>query len=420
MTVLRPWTATDTTAPELFARNARDCPDHPALTDSSGAATRTWTWAQAHDEVTRLAAGFADLGLQPGQTALVMMSNRAEHWLADAAATRLGAVPGSVGLRHSSAEALLLARHSRARVVVAEGADQVWRWSSAMRDPTAPAHVVVVDPAAVPAGDPRFLSWEELRRRGERRLLAEPDAVDRHRGAITPDRPAALLYTGTEHCVVLTHRNLVHAASALRHIAGIPRHAAMICGHSPSDLLARTTGFHAAVHNADHVHLHPDAPQAASALPRVRPPAFLGAPEVWADLAARIGPSADPRRLRARLGLDRLAWAAAGPAPLAPAVVDRFAAVDIALRQCWGTAETTGFATAGHAGADRPGTAGRALPGVEVRISGDGEILVRGPVVCAGHLQPDGLIRPVTDAEGWLRTGDAGALDADGYLVVRR
>lgn len=58
------------------------------------------------------------------------------------------------------------------------------------------------------------------------------------------------------------------------------------------------------------------------------------------------------------------------------------------------------------------------MPGVEVRIADDGEILVRGPVVCPGHLQPDGVIKPATDAEGWLRTGDAGSLDDDGFLVV--
>ena len=425
MGVPQPWAAAalETTAPALFAQNARDCPDRPALTDFSGTATRTWTWAQAHEEATRLAAGLADLGLQRGQTALLMMGNSAEHWLADAAATRLGAVPGSVRRNHSSAEALFLARHSRARVVVVDGADQVWRWSPALREQTALAHVVVVDPGAVPAGDPRFLSWEELRRRGDRRLRAEPDLVERHRRAITPDQPATVLYTGIgaadQKCVVLTHRNLAYTAAALHQVTGIPRHAATICGRAPLHLAERMTGIYAALHNAAHVHLHPDPARAVAALPRIRPPAFLGTPQLWAELADRIDGVPDPQRLRARLGLDRAIWAACGSTPVAPAVLDRFASVDVTIRQCWGTAETTGFATADHAGAGRPGTAGQVLPGVEVRIADDGEVLVRGPIVCAGHLQPDGLVKPVTDADGWLRTGDVGALDDDGFLVIR-
>ncbi|WP_263399751.1 AMP-binding protein [Saccharopolyspora pogona] len=86
--------------------------------------------------------------------------------------------------------------------------------------------------------------------------------------------------------------------------------------------------------------------------------------------------------------------------------------------ELWGMTETTGCVTTHHAAADRPGTVGRAVPGVEVRTAADGEVLVRGPLVCAGYLQPDGAIRPAADAGGWLRTSDVGVLDADGYLTL--
>ncbi|MFD0491046.1 AMP-binding protein [Saccharopolyspora spinosporotrichia] len=423
-------TALETTIPSLFSRNADEHPEHPALTDHRGGGTRTWTWGQAGTEVETIAAGLCALGLQRGQTMLTMMSNRAEHWLADVAATHLGAVPATVRGNHAGDHVLYLARHSRARVVVVEGADQVGRWSSALREPTAIEHVVVLDRAAVPSGDPRFLTWEALLSHG-RRLLAEDRAiVARHRESLTPDRPATILYTterAREHeCVVLTHRNVGYAAAALEHITGIPRHANTICYRPLTDAADRMLGMYSAIHGASHVHLCADAAHAATALPELRPAAFFGAPRVWAELAADAESVAPHRpataqarqRLRARLGLGDVVWASSGPAPLEPGVLDLFASLGVDIRQSWGTAETSGFATANHAGASRPGTAGRGMPGVEVRIADDGEILVRGPVVCPGHLQPDGVIKPATDAEGWLRTGDAGSLDDDGFLVV--
>ncbi|QUH04775.1 AMP-binding protein [Saccharopolyspora erythraea] len=432
MGVSQSWAATalETTIPSLFSRNTKEHPEHPALTEHRGGSRRTWTWGQAGAEVDTIAAGLRSLGLQRGQTMLTMMSNRAEHWLADVAATHLGAVPATVHGSHASDHVLYLARHSRARVVVVEGADQVGRWSSALREPTAIEHVVVMDREAVPAGEPRFLTWEALLSLGRRLLADDPGTVARQRESLTPDRPATILYTTErareDKCVVLTHRNIGYAAAALERITGIPRHANTICYRPLTDAADRMLGMYSAIHSAAHVHLCADAARAAAALPELRPAAFFGAPRVWEELAAdaesvaphRMSTAQARRRLRARLGLGEVVWASSGSAPLEARVLELFASLGVDIRQSWGTAETSGFATANHAGASRPGTAGRGMPGVEVRIADDGEILVRGPVVCPGHLQPDGVIKPVTDADGWLRTGDAGSLDEDGFLVV--
>src|SRR5690606_13751420 len=112
------------------------------------------------------------------------------------------------------------------------------------------------------------------------------------------------------------------------------------------------------------------------------------------------------RRLRARLGLDRASWPASGAAPIDRELLELFSSFGLDIYELWGMTETTGCVTTNRAGAHRPGTVGQPVPGVEVRTSDDGEVLVRGPLVCAGYLEPDGAIRPATDADGWLHTGD--------------
>ena len=126
----------------------------------------------------------------------------------------------------------------------------------------------------------------------------------------------------------------------------------------------------------------------------------------------------DAQRARARLGLGRTVLPATGTGRIDLDVLEQFSGIGLEICQLWGLAETTGCATTNHSGGRRTGTVGRAMPGTQVRIAADGEVLVRGPLVCAGYLEADGMIRPVTDADGWLPTGDVGVLDADGYLTI--
>jgi long-chain acyl-CoA synthetase len=100
------------------------------------------------------------------------------------------------------------------------------------------------------------------------------------------------------------------------------------------------------------------------------------------------------------------------------AVLEFLASLGMVVTEVWGLSETTGAATLSTPFAFAPGAVGRAGPGVEVRVAEDGEVLVRGPLVFLGYLQEDGTIRPDTDADGWLATGDIGELDGNGLLSI--
>jgi long-chain acyl-CoA synthetase len=124
------------------------------------------------------------------------------------------------------------------------------------------------------------------------------------------------------------------------------------------------------------------------------------------------------RPLRERLGLTRVRWAGTGAAPIAPQVLEFFWAIGVPVRELYGQTEGTALATFTPEDDVRIGCVGKALPGVELRIADDGEILVRSDGVFAGYYRNDDATRAAIDAEGWLHSGDVGDLDADGFLKI--
>jgi long-chain acyl-CoA synthetase len=124
------------------------------------------------------------------------------------------------------------------------------------------------------------------------------------------------------------------------------------------------------------------------------------------------------RPLRERLGLARIRWAGTGAAPIAPKILEFFWAIGVPIHELYGQTEGTALATFTPAGRARLGSVGIALPGVELRIAPDGEILIRSPGVFAGYYRNEEASRATVDAERWLHSGDVGVLDDQGYLTI--
>jgi long-chain acyl-CoA synthetase len=122
--------------------------------------------------------------------------------------------------------------------------------------------------------------------------------------------------------------------------------------------------------------------------------------------------------IRTGLGLDRLTWSGSGAAPIPVEVLLFLAGLGIDVLEVWGMTETSGSATINTAENFRTGSVGRPHLGTEIKLAEDGEILVRGPMVALGYLREDGGVEPITDADGWLFTGDIGTLDQDGFLTI--
>jgi long-chain acyl-CoA synthetase len=486
------------TVPALVDRNARDYGDLPALNlvGASGSAPSgsapsglvpsglvpsgsVLTWSALRDRVAEVSRGLAGVGLEPGGLMLIMMANRPEHWLVDLGAAHLGAVTCTVYATLSTPQLRFLGRHSRAQVLVLEGAEQLARWRPVLAELPDLRAVVTVDETGADGmgadgtgadgmgADDRFVTLAGLSRRGAELHAADPAVFEAGWRAVRPDHPVAVLYTsgttGDPKGVVLTHRNVVYQSAALDMLIDLPPHAESVAYLPLAHVAERVPGIYLLAYRAGHVHACPDPTQVIAALGQVRPPLFFGVPRIWEKIAAglqafldgagppvraaveaagevalqvyRLRAAGQPvpqplaerlaevdaavlRPIRARLGMDNLRQAYSGAAPIPVEVLLFLARFGITVLEVWGMTETSGAGTISEMDSFRPGAVGRPYPGIQVRIAGDGEILIRGPQVCAGYLRPDGTVEPVTDADGWLATGDIGTLDEDGFLTI--
>ncbi|CUU58039.1 long-chain acyl-CoA synthetase [Parafrankia irregularis] len=467
--------AADLTVPALLERNALEFGDLPAIS-VIGSEDAPLTWATVRTRSLALARGLYELGLRPGERMLIAMSSRPEHWLVDLGAVHLGAIPSTVYATLSTPQLQYAAEHSQAQVLILEGAEQLERWAPVLAGQTSIHSVVIVDADALPAGPlsadearlrPRFHTLAEVERDGAARHIADPGVVDRLWRAVRPHQPVALLYTsgttGTPKGVVLSHHNVLYQSVALEAQVDLPAHPVTVAYLPLAHIAERVLGIYAPIYRAGHVHICADTAAVVSALAAIHPLSFFGVPRVWEKLAAglqtMIALADDERRgalaaaqavalevhnlteahapvpeelarhfddaqlsvlrpLLGTLGLDRMIWACSGAAPIPAAVLRTLAGLGIEVREVWGLSETTGTATINTLDVFRTGTVGRPHLGMRLRLADDGEILIRGPLVCLGYLRADGTIETITDADGWLATGDIGTLDDAGYLTI--
>ncbi|MFE3994215.1 AMP-dependent synthetase/ligase [Streptomyces goshikiensis] len=448
------------TLPALLARNAAQYGDLPALSWREGDGWTTLSWAEARREIAVLASGYAALGIERGEHVLMMMGNRPEHWLSDLALVHLGAVPVTVYGTSAPEQIAHIARHSRARVAIVEGARELARWEPLLADGTVALERLVVAEAA-DAGPHR--TYGSLRASGAR--AHRPDSFEKAWRETRPEDPLTVVYTsgttGDPKGVRLTHRNIMLQSVRLDRRVDLPEHAEHICYLPFAHIAERILGIYLPLLRAAHVRLVADPTAVAGAVRELHPVQFFGVPRVWEKLAAGVRavlarlPDAQRHAIEAAndlarafaahqerghaapaalgasyarakeqvldpllglAGLDRLAWTASATAPMPIDVVRFWAGWGITIMDAWGLTETSGVCTVNSPDGFRLGSVGRPIEGVELRLAEDGEILTRGATVFGGYLRPDGSVESAADAEGWFPTGDIGRLDEDGFL----
>ena len=440
------------TVADALLETATRHPDAPAFTQDE----ETLTWSEARERVLRIAAAFTALGLEPGETVALMMPNRTEHVLADLGVVHAGGVPTTLYATLAPEQIAYVAGDCDARYAVLDGPSQVERWAPVLsRLPGLRAVIVLED---CPAGEP-YLSWSSFLEAGE------PAGTSRWRD-LTPDSTLTVLYTsgttGRPKGVVVTHRMALYECHVSQLTSELPADGVGVSYLPFAHIADRVLSIYLPVLRGTHIHFCPDPARLAATLARARPHGFFGVPRVWEKMMAAIqavlaaepdesrraavaaamdagrayvesceyGRTTTPEVLeafrradetvlapmRALIGLDRVRHTVSAAAPLPIEVARFFAGLGLRILDVYGMTETTGAATANLPGSFKLGTVGRAMPGIELRIADDGEILVRGTTCTPGYLNlPSSAL---LDAEGWVHTGDVGELDADGFLRV--
>jgi long-chain acyl-CoA synthetase len=446
----------------LFLDRVAASADREAFRFPRGETWESVTWRQAGERVERLAAGLLALGLQPEQRVGIASATRYEWILADLAVMSAAGATTTVYPSTNSADTAYILGDSECRVVFAEDDDQVAKLREHRADLPHLSKVVTFDGAV--DGD-WVIGMEDLAKLGEAYLAEHPGVVEATARAIPADQLATLIYTsgttGRPKGVRLLHRAWVYEGTAIQvqdilgeddlqflwlpmaHSFGkVLLSAQLACGFATAidgrvdrivDNLGvvRPTFMGAAPRIFEKAHARIVTMQATEGglKEKIFLRAFAVGTEV--DRLRREGrPVPAPLRLQHAL-FDRLVFSKvrerfggrvrffiSGSAALNPDIAAWFHAAGILILEGYGMTENAAGATVNHPEDYKIGTVGPALPGSEVRIGDDDEVLLRGPHVMAGyHNLPEETAATLTE-DGWLHTGDKGSLDADGFLTI--
>ncbi|MFD3775584.1 AMP-dependent synthetase/ligase [Streptomyces sp. NPDC058612] len=450
----------------------------PVPAAGGGGAPDDWkslSWGQAAERVFSIAAGLITLGLEAEDRVALASNTRVEWILADLGVMCAGAATTTVYPSTNAEESAYILADSASRVLIAEDAKQLAKAREHHADLPGLAHVIVLEAAdAVPAdGDPDgwVLSLADLEKRGAAHLAENPGAVKERIAAITADQLATLIYTsgttGRPKGVRLPHDNWSYMAKAtvatglinkddvqylwlpLAHVFGKVLTSGQIeVGH----VTAVDGRIDKIIENLPIVQ-----PTYMAAVPRIFEKVYNGVAakaragggakykifqwavgvareyaKVTQDNFRRTGNATAPfglttkhkiadalvySKLREAFG-GNLRAAVSGSAALAPDIGYFFAGAGIHILEGYGLTESSAASFVNPGEAYRTGTVGKPLPGTEVRIADDGEILLRGPGIMEGYHGLPEKTAEVLEADGWLHTGDIGELSADGYLRI--
>jgi long-chain acyl-CoA synthetase len=417
------------------------------LTEEAG--WREHSWAEAGTAVDELAHGLLALGIRKGDAFAVLASTRLEWALFDFALALVGGITAPIYANSSPKDCAYVVEHSEAVGIVVE--DEAQR--AKVADLGLP-HLLT------------FADLEELRARGREHARAHPNAVREAAEAIDEDDLFTYIYTsgttGPPKACMIRHRNYYAMVAKIDGLDGFVLDEDVLLLYLP---LAHNFGrlMHLAAPYVGYtVAFCPDPLRAAEVLSAVRPTVLPSVPRVYEKIHTAVtarfdaetgakrrivlwalgvgrrvsalrragrpvpGPLALQHRLARRLVYakvherlgGRLRIGISGGAPLAKEIAEFFHALDILVLEGYGLTECTTAATVNRPSRFRFGTVGPALPGAELRIADDGEILIRSDTIFAGYYKDEAATAEVLGDDGWLRSGDVGELDGDGFLTI--
>ncbi|MEZ5311430.1 MAG: AMP-binding protein [Microthrixaceae bacterium] len=418
-----------------------------------------YTFAELAEKVAKVAGGLKGLGVGKGDRVLLMMRNIPDfHWF-DVGTGFTGATPVSIYNSSAPDQVEYLAQHSSAKVAIVEDENFLEKFLTVRSNlPNLQTIAVLNPPAELPDG---VIDAADL-------LAGEPIDLEANKDAVDPNDIATIIYTsgttGPPKGVMLSHFNLVWTAESLLAAFGWDRTSApgkRVVSYLPMAHIAeRMVSHYSLVSFGYEVSCCPEFSLLTQYLGEVKPNLMFGVPRVWEKIHAGVTAvlAEDPEKsqkfdeaieagapirermtdgtateediatyefldavafstVRGLLGLDELETAVSSAAPLSAELITWFRTIGLPLAEMYGMSEATGPMTFSN---DRPiaGTVGPAIPGGEVKLGEDGELLYKGGNNFVGYLNEPEKTAEALDSDGWLHSGDIAEIDADGYVTI--
>ena len=456
------------TVPTLFWNRATTRPDKVAMREKDRGIWKAYTWGAYGANAKAIGMGLIALGLEPGDRVAILSENNKEWLFCDLGVLCAAGVSTGIYPTDSAAQVEYLINDCNAKFLFVEDEEQLDKILAVRERTPSLQKIVVYDMEGLRGfSDPQVISLAELTRLGEAHAQAHPQLWEQRIALPKPGDVAIIVYTsgttGPSKGAMLTHRNIIFQVGGFKRI-GLPlSETDEALNFLPLCHVAERFGgcynHIAAMHIVNFAEAPDTVPQN---LREVAPHIFLAVPRVWEKLysavtiqikegtalgrlayraAIALGYKASAyevrgtrppallrmaravtdwlalKNIRVLLGLNRIRWAVTGAAPISPDLVAWYWALGVRMYEVYGQTENAGLATSNHPGALKIGSIGVAAPETELKLSPQGEILLRGPHIFAGYLnKPDKTAETLQD--GWLHTGDVGVVDDEGFVRI--
>lgn len=378
------------------------------------------SWEQYRADTFACAAALINAGIQMGDRVGLLSENRVEWLIADMAILTAGAVNVPPHSPLTARQVHFQLAETETRWVFVSNQEQLEKIRQ-VRGELPMLHGIVVFDSSAAGADAQ--PWSGFLQQGRHVLDRWTSELERREKQLGPDNLATIMYTsgttGNPKGVMLTHGNLLSNAVAVREAFAVPDHALMLSWLPYSHIYARTCDHYENLVAGVTLCLAESPDTLLQNLQEVQPTQMCGVPRFYEKIltsAASSNPEQTARNLRKIFGA-RIEHLSSGGAPLPRPVTEAYQAAGLVLLQGYGLTETSPVISFNRKSHNKIPTVGPPIPGVEVKIAADGEVLTRGPLLMKGYWKnPAATAEAIRD--GWLHTGDLGQLDSEGFLSI--
>ena len=452
--------------PRLFRKRCTELGDRLAMREKEFGIWNRFSWADYYARAQELGAGLMHLGVQPGDVVSIIAENRKEWLFFDMAIMSIGGVTNGVYTTDAPSQLQHICADSRTKILVVEDEEQLDKYLD-VRDalPMVEKVIVLEDEGLKTFSDEKVMLIDAFYALGRAHLADYAAEWDARIAAVKADDTALLVYTsgttGAPKGAMISHANVLFQTKNAGVWIGDCYDEEIMSILPLCHIAERTFSVFLALHYRWVVNFVEAPDTSFENTMEVSPTVFFGVPRMWEKMysgvvikikeaiwagrmayewAVSVGERYEEAReegtpsfalkaqrflaeklvfqnLKVMLGLDRARIMFTGAAPVSPDLIRWYRAIGLDLYELYGQTECSGITSSNRDGANRLGSIGQAVPHVEMKIAEDGEILYRGPHIFKGYLnQPEKTAETVID--GWLHSGDVGAVDNEGYYKI--